>query len=97
LTVRLWKEDKHILFSVTDTGCGISDENMKRLFTPFFTTKPKASEATHGAPTGTGLGLSTSRTILAKFGAEISAESKPGRGSTFFVKFPMNRKYTATA
>lgn len=96
ITVRLWKEDKHILFAVTDTGCGISDDNLKRLFTPFFTTKPKAGEAQTGTPTGTGLGLSTSRSILARFGAEIHVDSKSGRGSTFTIKFPLNRKYSTT-
>ncbi len=93
LTVKAWKEDRNLFISVSDTGCGMSEEVRAKLFTPFFTTKPKHSEAAPGDPVGTGLGLSTSRRILSKYGADLDVESQPGKGSTFVMRVPLNRKY----
>ncbi|MBI5058789.1 PAS domain-containing sensor histidine kinase [candidate division KSB1 bacterium] len=95
LTVKLCREDKSIVFAVTDTGHGIPEELKQKIFQPFFTTKPKANEAIPGMPTGTGLGLSSSRGILARYGADLQLESSVGRGSTFTIRFPLNRKYAA--
>lgn len=64
-----------VLIEVEDTGCGISEENLGRLFTPFFTTKDIGQ--------GTGLGLATSYRILEAWGAKISARSVVGQGTTF--------------
>jgi PAS domain S-box-containing protein len=91
LTVRTQSDGRHLVIQISDTGCGISEDVRQNLFRPFFTTKPKASEATDG-PVGTGLGLSTSRNILSRYGAEISLESEPGDGATFTVRIPLNRK-----
>jgi CheY-like chemotaxis protein len=63
---------------VRDTGTGISPENRKRLFTPFFTTKPIGL--------GTGLGLSICHRIISSFDGTISVDSELGRGSTFRVR-----------
>lgn len=92
LTVRTRRTDTHLIVSISDTGCGMSDEVRTKLFQPFFTTKPKTQDAKPGEPTGTGLGLSTSRSILARYGAEITVESEAGIGSTFTVAFPRHRK-----
>lgn len=92
LTVRTRADDRFLCLSVTDTGCGISGEIRKKLFKPFFTTKPKAGQAKAGEPTGTGLGLSTSRGVLSRYGADITVESEPGSGSTFTIRFPLHRK-----
>lgn len=70
-----------ILISIQDTGSGISPENQKRLFTPFFTTKPVGK--------GTGLGLSVSYGIISKMGGEILVESQVGVGSTFTIQIPI--------
>lgn len=64
-----------------DTGCGISEANIKNLFKPFFTTK--------GIGEGTGLGLATSYKLLQSWGAQISAQSKAGQGATFTLNLPL--------
>jgi PAS domain S-box-containing protein len=92
LRVHTRADGRHLMIQISDTGCGISEEARPNLFQPFFTTKPKASEATDNGPVGTGLGLSTSRNILSRYGAEISVESEPGDGATFTVTIPLNRK-----
>jgi len=63
---------------ISDTGCGISEENLKHLFDPFFTTKPE----------GTGLGLAISHAIVQEHSGTLDAESKHGQGATFTVKLP---------
>ncbi|OGW84328.1 MAG: hypothetical protein A2987_05535 [Omnitrophica bacterium RIFCSPLOWO2_01_FULL_45_10] len=64
---------------VQDSGCGISKENIKRVFQPFFTTKP----------TGTGLGLSVVHDILEQHKAKIRVESEEGKWTRFFITFPL--------
>jgi len=65
----------------TDTGHGITEENMERIFDPFFTTK----EDGHG----TGLGLAISYGIVKEHEGSISVVSKVGKGTTFTVRFPV--------
>jgi two-component system NtrC family sensor kinase len=64
---------------MADTGVGIPEENLKRVFDPFFSTKEGK---------GTGLGLSISYGIVRDHGGRIWAESPPGQGSTFFISLP---------
>jgi two-component system NtrC family sensor kinase len=92
LTVRTHCDERHLVITISDTGCGMTVVVKQNLFKPFFTTKPKTTEAAPGEPTGTGLGLSTSRNILARYGAEMSVESEPGVGSTFTVSIPLHRR-----
>ncbi len=70
-----------VLVVISDTGIGISPENLERIFEPFFTTRAKEG--------GTGLGLSISYGIVAEHGGFIEAESKVGKGSTFSVWIPV--------
>jgi len=70
-----------IQISVTDTGEGISPENMNKLFQPLFTTKPK----------GIGLGLVVCRNLVEANGGKVEVESELGKGTTFTVKLPMDR------
>jgi signal transduction histidine kinase len=65
---------------VKDTGHGMSEETQRKLFRPFFTTKPKGQ--------GTGLGLSVSKTIIQQHRGEISVKSMLGQGTTFTVVLP---------
>ncbi len=83
LTVRVHAADKgeSLQVEVTDTGCGISEEHLDRLFEPFFTTR----EVGHG----TGLGLSISRGIVENHGGTIWATSTLGKGASFFIRFPV--------
>lgn len=64
---------------ISDTGAGISPENMRRLFEPFFTTKQN----------GTGLGLAVTRRIIEEHSGTIHVESQPGKGTLFTVLLPM--------
>lgn len=92
LTVKAYVQDRYIVLQVADTGSGISEDVRAHIFEPFFTTKPKQLEAPEGVPSGTGLGLSSSRTILARYGAIIDVDSEVGLGTTFTVRFPIGRK-----
>ena len=65
---------------VSDTGSGISEENAKNIFNPFFTTKEVGK--------GTGMGLSVIYGIMESHNGHILLESKPGQGSTFRMLFP---------
>jgi len=64
---------------VTDTGSGMSSEVIDNIFDPFFTTKQSE---------GTGLGLSISQKLVTRSGGRIRVESKPGRGTSFFIWVP---------
>jgi two-component system NtrC family sensor kinase len=75
--------DGHCFFSVKDTGCGIPEANLSRIFEPHFTTKPPGE--------GTGLGLSIAYRIVADHGGHFTVESTPGQGSTFTVTIPRHR------
>jgi two-component system NtrC family sensor kinase len=68
--------------AITDTGCGIPEENLQRIFDPFFTSKAVGK--------GTGLGLSVSHGIVEAHGGAIEVSSTVGEGSTFRVLLPMN-------
>ncbi|WEZ82271.1 cache domain-containing protein [Rhizobium sp. 32-5/1] len=68
-----------LVIEVADTGIGIAPDVMERIFDPFFTTKRQK---------GTGLGLSISQRLVSRQGGRITAESEPGRGTTFSVWLP---------
>jgi two-component system NtrC family sensor kinase len=72
-----------VRLTVADTGVGISKENLEKIFSPFFTTKPVGQ--------GTGLGLAICHGIVASHGGEIKVESEVGRGSRFHVILPSAR------
>jgi two-component system NtrC family sensor kinase len=69
---------------VTDTGCGIPQENLRQIFEAFFTTKEVGK--------GTGLGLSVSYEIVKKHRGEIFVDSEPGKGTTFTVRLPIDSR-----
>jgi two-component system, NtrC family, sensor kinase len=66
---------------VEDTGCGIPEENLGKLFTPFFTTKPVGK--------GTGLGLSIVYGIIKMHRGQITVKSQPDRGTIFTITLPV--------
>lgn len=80
LTVQTVHRDQDVVVTIKDTGCGMTPEQMKRVFMPFYTTKPPGK--------GTGLGLSVSASILKNFGGNIYVESTPGKGSQFTLELP---------
>lgn len=78
ITITTLKEKNMVRIEFKDTGEGISEENLKKLFVPFFTTKEK----------GTGLGLSVCYGIIRAHGGEIKYTSKLGEGTTAIILFP---------
>ncbi|MEZ4241705.1 MAG: response regulator [Myxococcota bacterium] len=74
--------------SVSDTGVGMNELVLSRIFDPFYTTKPPGI--------GTGLGLSVCRAIVASLGGRITASSTPGSGSVFVVTLPRSRRGVST-
>jgi two-component system phosphate regulon sensor histidine kinase PhoR len=82
VTLSAERSGNHVCFAVQDTGVGIPDEDLGRIFERFY----KADRARSGG--GTGLGLSISRHIVEAHGGKIWAESREGWGSTFFFTIP---------
>jgi len=79
LTVRSDLRPGGIEVQIADTGAGITPENRKKLFSPFFTTKKE----------GTGLGLAITFRIIQNHRGAIDVESEPGKGTTFTVRIPI--------
>ena len=73
--------DGTVHLSFSDIGSGIDPENLKKIFQPFFTTKPIGE--------GTGLGLSVVHGIMKSHGGTVSVRSTPGHGTTFTLSFPI--------
>ena len=69
----------HALFEMTDTGCGMTDEVLRQIFKPFFTTKPD----------GQGLGLANVRDIVQAHHGAMTVDSRSGEGSTFRIFIPL--------
>jgi two-component system NtrC family sensor kinase len=82
LTIQTTKNCDTAELSVTDTGVGMNEDTLGRLFTPFFTTKRN----------GVGLGLSISKQIVEAHGGELTVKSKQGQGSAFTIKLPIHLK-----
>jgi len=78
---------------VSDTGSGIAQENIQRIYDPFFTTKTAPAE---GQNRGTGLGLSVTYGIIQEHAGHIRVESRPGEGTTFTLDFPLITTATST-
>jgi signal transduction histidine kinase len=82
LAISTQKCNGEAILSVADTGKGMSEEELKQVFVPFFTTKPR----------GTGLGLPLTQQILHAHGARLECASVVGKGTTFTVHFPLEDK-----
>jgi len=78
LRVRTDRDETHVKISFTDTGGGISAENLSRVFEPYFTTKSG----------GSGLGLLIVRRIVREHGGELAIESSEGKGLTLTIRLP---------
>jgi K+-sensing histidine kinase KdpD len=84
VTVRAWGENAQIKVEVSDTGIGIPEEALPRIFNEFYRAKnAKAMEME-----GTGLGLAIAKDVVEQHGGQISVESAIGEGSTFYVTLP---------
>jgi PAS domain S-box-containing protein len=78
LRIRTDMDESHVIVRFSDTGGGISAENLSRVFEPYFTTKTS----------GTGLGLLIVRRIVREHGGELSIESSEGKGLTLTIRLP---------
>ncbi len=76
-----WKDKEGILIQVTDTGLGMSDKELAKIFEPFYSTKES----------GIGLGLSLTKKIIQEHGGRIEAHSRKGEGSTFRIFLPFEQ------
>ncbi len=83
-TIEVWAEENPdaVVIYVMDEGPGVPEENLQRIFDPFYTTKPA----------GTGLGLSISHRIMEQHGGRIEAKRNPDRGMTFSLVLPRHRR-----
>jgi len=81
LAITTERVDDNIKVSFSDDGPGISPENMRKMFSPFFTTKAVGK--------GTGLGLSICYGIVTNHGGRIYAQSELGKGATFVIELPV--------
>jgi len=74
-----WGGQKHgVLVTVSDSGAGMTQEELHKIFEPFYSTKS----------TGTGLGLSVAKKIIHEHGGKIEVDSRKGHGSTFRIYLP---------
>jgi two-component system NtrC family sensor kinase len=78
--IRLEKDGEQVVLAIKNTGQSIPQEQLEKVFEPFFSTKPTGQ--------GTGLGLFVSRSIIEKLGGAINAESRTGEGTTFRIRLP---------
>lgn len=78
MAITLTEEDQNYKLLISDNGCGISEENLSRLFEPYFTAKKN----------GLGLGLAATMTILESHKAAVEVKSQMGLGTTFVITLP---------
>ena len=77
---KLDQKRQYAKIAITDTGSGMDDYTLKRIFTPFFTTKENG---------GTGLGLSYALAVVEKHHGSIEVKSQKGQGTTFLLYLPL--------
>ena len=80
ITLATRNERDRIRITITDTGLGLTPEEMERIFTPYYTSKQH----------GTGLGLAIVQSVVSDHKGTISVQSEPGRGATFVIELPRN-------
>ena len=80
MTITTRQDESHVRITVTDSGIGMNEEQIQKIFDPFYTTKEIGK--------GTGLGLSVSISIVESMGGTITVQSMPGAGSAFTVVLP---------
>lgn len=88
MTIKTYDQEDKIVLEISDTGCGIDDKIINKVFNPYFTTKGSQ---------GTGLGLSIAKKIIEEHGGEIYIESKLGNGTKFTIYFPAMKFSKAVA
>ena len=87
IEIKGYKENNHYCISITDSGIGIKNSDLEKIFKRFYRVDKTRSRETGGS----GLGLSISKNVLAKHGGEISVESELNKGTTFLIRIPIKR------
>jgi signal transduction histidine kinase len=85
ITIAAWSENSKVIVEITDTGVGIPEDDLPKLFTKFFQAKTPGGRR----PGGTGLGLAICKEIIKALNGEIWVKSKVGEGSTFGFSLPI--------
>jgi two-component system sporulation sensor kinase B len=85
LTIKGKETNGSVEVTISDTGDGLSEETIKKLWTPLFTTKPK----------GMGFGLAISKRLIEAHGGSVSVKSKLGKGTTFTIIIPIQQQKDA--
>ena len=80
ITITAKEDNNRIKVEVADTGCGIPEDKLNKIFEPFYTTKDKVK--------GSGFGLAIVRELIWRNKGNISVKSKQGEGTTFYLEFP---------
>ncbi len=80
ITLRTLQGDGQGVVQISDTGTGLTPEEVERIFTPYYTSKQH----------GTGLGLAIVQSVVSDHGGRISVQSQPGKGTTFVIELPNN-------
>ncbi|MCK5456465.1 MAG: ATP-binding protein, partial [Melioribacteraceae bacterium] len=78
LSIKIFNENNLVTITFSDTGPGISENDLERIFDLYFTTKAE----------GTGIGLSIIQRIVSEHNGLITVESKEGEGTSFIIKLP---------
>ncbi len=91
ITIALLREGDHVLVRVGDTGMGIPEKNLKRIFDPFFSTKGVWGK---DELVGTGMGLAICRNIAREHGGDLTVDSIVGSGTTFTLSLPIKSSAT---
>ena len=86
VTISVKREGEKVVIKFSDTGEGIKKEDIRKVFEPFYTTKPVGQ--------GTGLGMSITYRVIKNHNGEISVDSELGKGTTFTIKLPINYEKT---
>lgn len=86
--LRVQREGQSLIFSISDTGVGIPEESIEKLFRKFSRIENPLSKRERGS----GLGLYFAKGIVEKHGGKIWVQSSPGQGSTFYVRLPIGGK-----
>jgi PAS domain S-box-containing protein len=91
VTIAVQSDPEALILEVTDTGIGISAEDLPRLFEKFFRGSQREARAQHGS----GLGLAIVHSIAERHGGRVWVESQPGKGSTFRLLIPLTQRNPA--
>jgi PAS domain S-box-containing protein len=89
IRIGLKRQTEHVVLTFADTGCGIAEKDATHIFDPFFTTR---GTLRGGNQKSAGLGLSVVHGIVRELGGAIELESKINQGTTFTIRFPIDKK-----